>query len=89
MQMMAGRRGLNGPIVLCRVGGASSSVGALATVLITTVREPLCRPATATSRSVTSAVSSHSIFSPVGQKLKTSFHLSDIMFERCLLSTDL
>ena len=57
LQRMAGRRGLNGPIVLCLVGGASSSVGALVTVSITTVRAPLCRPATATSRSVTSAVS--------------------------------
>lgn len=61
MQKTAGRRGLNGPIVPCRVGGASSSVGALATVSITTARAPLCRPATATSRSVTSDVSQHNI----------------------------
>lgn len=57
MQRTAGRRGLNGPIVPCHVGVASSSVGALATVSITTVRAPLCKPETVTSRSVTSAVS--------------------------------
>lgn len=57
MQRTDGRRGLNGPIVLCHVGGASSSVDALATVSITTVRAAQCRPATATYRSVTSAVS--------------------------------
>lgn len=56
MQRMAGRRGLNGLIVLCHVGGASSSVAAPAIVSITTVRAPLYRLVTATSRSVTSAV---------------------------------
>lgn len=61
MQRMAGRRGLNGPIVLCHVGGASSSVDALATVSITTARGPLFRPATATSKSVISAVSKQHI----------------------------
>lgn len=57
LQRTAGHSGLNGLIVPCHVGGASSSVGALATVSITTARAPLCRPATATSSSVTSDVS--------------------------------
>lgn len=57
LQRTAGRRGLNGPIVPCLVGGASSSVGVLVTVSITTARAPPCRPATATSRSVTNASS--------------------------------
>lgn len=57
LQRIVGHHGLNGPIVLHRVGGASSSAGALAIVSITTVRAPRCRPETATYRSVTSDVS--------------------------------
>ena len=53
----AGPCGLNGPIVPCPADGACSSAGAPATASITTATARQCRRATATSRSVTSAVS--------------------------------
>lgn len=69
LQRTVGHRGLNGPIVLHHVGGASSSVAALAIVSITTVRAPRCRPETATYRSVTSDVSSAKMILIVNQIL--------------------